>query len=41
MHDDAKAVTKEDVQRVAKEYFGANNRTVATLLPENQKTDKP
>ncbi|HEY8714167.1 MAG TPA: pitrilysin family protein [Candidatus Acidoferrum sp.] len=35
------AVTKEDVQRVAKEYFGANNRTVATLLPENQKTDKP
>ena len=29
------AVTKEDVQRVAKEYFGANNRTVATLLPEN------
>jgi len=35
------AVTKEDVQRVAKEYFGANNRTVATLLPENQKTGKP
>jgi zinc protease len=30
------AVTKEDVQRVAKEYFGANNRTVATLLPENE-----
>jgi predicted Zn-dependent peptidase len=29
------AVSKEDVQRVAKEYFGANNRTVATLLPEN------
>ena len=29
------AVTKEDVQRVAKTYFGANNRTVATLLPEN------
>ncbi len=28
-------VTKEDVQRVAKTYFGANNRTVATLLPEN------
>jgi zinc protease len=27
-------VTKEDVQRVAKKYFGANNRTVATLLPE-------
>jgi zinc protease len=30
------AVTKEDVQRVAKAYFGANNRTVATLLPENE-----
>ena len=30
------AVTKEDVQRVAKKYFGANNRTVATLLPEKE-----
>ncbi len=29
------SVTKEDVQRVAKAYFGANNRTVATLIPEN------
>lgn len=29
------AVTKEDVQRVAKAYFGVNNRTVATLIPEN------
>jgi zinc protease len=28
------AVTKEDVQRVARKYFGANNRTVATLLPD-------
>src|SRR5579863_4428034 len=28
------AVTKEDLVRVAKTYFGANNRTVATLLPE-------
>ena len=34
------AVTKEDVQRVAKQYFGANNRTVATLLPENQEKAK-
>ena len=29
------AVTKQDVQRVAKKYFGPNNRTVATLLPES------
>jgi zinc protease len=29
------AVTKEDVQRVAKSYFDANDRTVATLLPES------
>src|SRR5712671_4473499 len=29
------AVTKEDVQRVAKMYFGANNRTVSTLIPDN------
>jgi zinc protease len=28
------AVTKQDVQRVAKMYFGANNRTVATLIPD-------
>jgi zinc protease len=30
------AVTKEDVQRVAKAYFSENNRTVATLIPEQQ-----
>jgi len=35
------AVTKEDVQRAAKTYFGANNRTVATLLPENEEKAKP
>jgi zinc protease len=35
-------VTKEDVQRVAKAYFGANNRTVATLIPENaEEKSKP
>jgi zinc protease len=34
------AVTKEDVQRVAKTYFGANNRTVATLIPENEEKAK-
>jgi zinc protease len=31
------AVKKEDVQRVAKAYFGANNRTVATLIPDGEK----
>jgi predicted Zn-dependent peptidase len=35
------AVTKEDVQRVAKQYFGAKNRTVATLVPENGEKGKP
>ncbi len=34
-------VTKDDVQRVAKKYFGANNRTVGTLLPENEEKGKP
>ena len=27
-------VTKEDIRRVAQKYFGENNRTVATLVPE-------
>lgn len=35
------AVTKEDVQRVARNYFGANNRTVATLVPEAEEKAKP
>jgi zinc protease len=34
------SVTKEDVQRVANAYFGADNRTVATLIPENQNKAK-
>lgn len=34
-------VTREDVQRVAKAYFGANNRTVATLLPQKAESTKP
>ncbi len=34
-------VTREDVQRVAKAYFGANNRTVATLLPQKAQSTKP
>jgi zinc protease len=32
------AVTKDDLQRVARKYFGPNNRTVATLVPENPET---
>ncbi|MBZ5700229.1 MAG: insulinase family protein [Acidobacteriia bacterium] len=35
------AVTKEDVQRAARTYFGANNRTVATLVPEAEEKAKP
>jgi zinc protease len=35
------AVTAADVQRVARTHFGANNRTVATLLPENGEKAKP
>ena len=35
------AVTAEEVQRVAKAYFGENNRTVATLLPEGAEKAKP
>jgi zinc protease len=35
------AVTKEDVQRAARNYFGANNRTVATLVPEAEEKSKP
>jgi zinc protease len=29
------AVTKQDVQRVTQKYFGPNNRTVATLIPDS------
>jgi zinc protease len=32
--DDFAKVTKADVQRVAKQYFGDRNRTVATLVPD-------
>jgi zinc protease len=32
--DDFAKVTRADVQRVAGQYFGANNRTVATLIPD-------
>ena len=29
-------VSKDDIQRVAKAYFGENNRTVATLVPDKE-----
>ena len=32
--EDYSRVTKADLQRVAKQYFQARNRTVATLVPE-------
>jgi zinc protease len=35
--NDFAKVTAEDVQRVAKQYFTENNRTVATLIPEKPK----
>ena len=34
--DEFNKVTREDLQRVAKKYFGENNRTVAILVPEKQ-----
>ena len=34
------AVTAADVQRVAKQYFTAKNRTVATLIPEKAEVKK-
>jgi predicted Zn-dependent peptidase len=33
------AVTSADVQRVAKKYMTANNRTVATLIPDKNAQD--
>ena len=38
--DDINRVTREDVQRVARKYFNARNRTVAILVPE-QPAEKP
>jgi zinc protease len=34
--EDLQKVTAEDVQRVAKQYFGESNRTVGTLIPEDE-----
>jgi predicted Zn-dependent peptidase len=33
-------VSREDVQRVAKKYFGPRNRTVGILVPEPAAADK-
>lgn len=33
-------VTKDDVQRMAKQYFAAKNRTVATLVPEPEQEEE-
>jgi zinc protease len=35
------AVTAADIQRVAREYLKATNRTVATLIPESPAAEKP
>jgi zinc protease len=35
--ENIRAVTKEDVQRAAKEYFSADNRTVGILVPVKEK----
>ena len=32
--EDYRRVTREDLQRVARQYFQVRNRTVATLAPE-------
>ncbi len=34
-------VTREDIRRVAQEYFSGRNRTVAVLVPEKEPADKP
>ena len=36
VESDYNKVTATDIQRVAKQYFGENNRTVATLIPDAQ-----
>lgn len=38
--DNIRAVTKEDVMRVAKEYFTEDNRTVGILIPIKDKDEK-
>jgi zinc protease len=36
VEEDLKKVTAADLQAVAAKYFGAENRTVATLVPEEK-----
>jgi len=36
-YEEMNKVTTADIQRVVREYFGENNRTVATLIPEETK----
>jgi zinc protease len=38
--DNIRAVSKEDVMRVAKEYFSENNRTVGILIPLKEKNQE-
>ncbi len=38
--EDYSRVTKEDVRRVARDYFGDKNRTVASLIPEKPEEQK-
>jgi predicted Zn-dependent peptidase len=39
--DRIQAVTPEDIQRVAKKYFTAENRNVAYFLPKQEQSQKP
>jgi zinc protease len=41
MADQYSKVTRGDAQRVARRYFSARNRTVATLLPETAAAASP
>jgi zinc protease len=37
VEDEYNKVTAADIQRVARQYFGADDRTVATLIPDASK----
>ncbi len=40
VEDEYNKVTAADIQRVAKQYFGQNNRTVAILIPDTSKQEQ-